>query len=120
MKWRVAAGVLAVMFVFFAALQYNDPDPVQWMAIYLAAAAAAAMTAAGRARWQVPTLVAAASLVWAVSLVPAAAAHRPSWEHLTTWKMMDPEVEESRELGGLTIVLGCMVALAVSARRRSG
>jgi hypothetical protein len=30
--------VFIILFVFFAALQYNDPDPVTWMLIYLYAA----------------------------------------------------------------------------------
>lgn len=30
--------VMAVLFVLFAALQYNDPDPLLWIAIYLFAA----------------------------------------------------------------------------------
>ena len=30
----VISGVLALMFVVFATLQYNDPDPLIWISIY--------------------------------------------------------------------------------------
>lgn len=34
MKHKIIYITLIVLFVFFAALQYNDPDPVIWMLIY--------------------------------------------------------------------------------------
>jgi hypothetical protein len=34
MKWRITDGLLALMFLLFAALQYNDPDPGLWMLVY--------------------------------------------------------------------------------------
>ncbi len=117
MKLRIASGLMAALFAAFAALQYNDPDPIEWMAIYAAAAIVSGLTASGRQRWQIPTLVASVALIWAMVLVPHVAAAPPSLEHLTTWKMMDPSVEESRELFGLVIVFGWMTALAVASRR---
>jgi apolipoprotein N-acyltransferase len=35
---RIVAGVYAAILVFFALLQYNDPDPLYWGAVYLLAA----------------------------------------------------------------------------------
>jgi Transmembrane family 220, helix len=35
--YRVINWVMAVLFLFAAVVQYNDPDPVRWMAMYLAA-----------------------------------------------------------------------------------
>jgi heme/copper-type cytochrome/quinol oxidase subunit 4 len=33
---RIISAILFLLFFSFAALQYNDPDPVVWIAIYLA------------------------------------------------------------------------------------
>lgn len=40
--------VFSVLFVFFAALQWNDPDPYIWMPIYLYGAIFCALAAAGK------------------------------------------------------------------------
>src|SRR5689334_12508586 len=34
MKWKVLNGFLAAMFVVFAAVQVNDPDPGLWILVY--------------------------------------------------------------------------------------
>jgi len=31
---KILYGALALLFLLFAAVQYNDPDPVQWMLLY--------------------------------------------------------------------------------------
>ena len=36
---RIANGLLGAVLIFFAALQYNDPDPLWWGGAYLLAAA---------------------------------------------------------------------------------
>ncbi len=36
---RIANGLLGAVLIFFAALQYNDPDPLWWGGAYLVAAA---------------------------------------------------------------------------------
>ena len=36
--WTAANVAMLAMFVFSVAVQYNDPDPLPWMAIYAAAA----------------------------------------------------------------------------------
>jgi hypothetical protein len=34
MKWKILNGFFAVMFVIFAAVQINDPDPGLWILVY--------------------------------------------------------------------------------------
>jgi hypothetical protein len=34
MAFRIVSGVMALLFLFATAVQYNDPDPLRWMAIY--------------------------------------------------------------------------------------
>ena len=47
-KMKILNSVLAVMFILFAAVQYNDPDPYIWMPIYLLPAAVCGFAAVGR------------------------------------------------------------------------
>ena len=40
--FAIANGIMAAMFLLSAVLQYNDPDPLRWIALYAAAALACA------------------------------------------------------------------------------
>lgn len=105
-------GGMAGLFIFAAGLQYNDPDPLRWMAVYLAAAAACIAAFFGPRR-VLPAAVGLAALAWAVTLAPEVAFFRL----FDRWEMKDAAVEETREFWGLVIVAGWMAALA--ARRKS-
>ena len=77
---------------------------------------AAAMLAIVRpGSYVLPAIVGACAGVWATILAPEAL------ERFTpgagTFEMMSPEVEVTRELGGLLIVAAWMVAIAVAAHR---
>ena len=62
--------IRAVLFALFAAVQYNDPDPFGWIAVYGAVAALCALGAMGRApRWAL-LAVAIVVLIWMVTLAP--------------------------------------------------
>lgn len=106
----------ALSFVVFAYLQLNDPDPIQWTAIYLAAAGVSAMAAKGRVPFQAPLVVGAIAFVWAMTLVPHVVGHKSFIDNMQLGEgMRDPLTEESRELGGLLIVDAWMtVVLAAS------
>ena len=66
----VANRLMAVLFVICAVIQFNDPDPLRWAAVY--AAAGFACLAAGRFRysWPLPAGVGLVALGWAVWLSP--------------------------------------------------
>jgi hypothetical protein len=110
---RVADAVFALAFLGFAALQWNDPDPALWMALYGAAALVCALVAhrpRPALRWAAGA-VALVAAAWGASLAPAFA--RTSWDgffgHIG---MIDLAAEEAREAAGLLIVaiwLGAMV-----------
>lgn len=59
---------MAVLFVFAAILQHNDP-PSRWMAIYLSAAAATVLYVVDRLRWPIPLIISLIALIWAGTLV---------------------------------------------------
>ncbi|MES2733172.1 MAG: transmembrane 220 family protein [Bacteroidota bacterium] len=99
-----------IIFVLFAALQLNDPDPLVWMPIYLYAALMAGLAAAGK--FNIPALVVGAAfyLIGAIYLFPSSVG---DWLHheeqAKSLQMTLPFVEEARESMGLMI---CFLVLA--------
>jgi hypothetical protein len=111
---RPVAYAFAGLFLFAAALQYNDPDPLRWVAIYVAAAVSCAMTARGRTDWPISAVTAGIALGWALVLLPHAW-RVPPFEMFNAWEMADERIEVAREMYGLLLVFG---ACAVFARHQ--
>ena len=115
----VANRSMAVLFLISAALQFNDPDPLRWAAIY--GAAGFACLAAGRFRcsWPLPTGVGLVALVWTAWLSPILPEVRLR-DLARSMHAETPSIELGREFLGLLVVLGWMVFLVVvSLRERS-
>ncbi len=98
---RKASGIFVAIFLLSAAVQWNDPDPLLWIAGYLVAAA---LSAAAFFGW-IPVLPNACAALgfslWFLSLatsLPGA----PS-EAFTSFEMVAPGHEEPREAIGLLI-----------------
>jgi len=108
----IANAMMGLLFVTGAALQFNDPDPWRWIAIY--SLAALACGSAGRASWSkwVAAGAASASLLWAASL----ALQMHYW--VSPRQMLEPmhayggAVELAREMWGLVIIGMWMLLLA--------
>ena len=88
---RVVHGVSAVVFVLFALLQLNDPDPLPWLLVYGMTAVTAGVGAAGitvpSSRWG----LVAVALVWGFFLA-------------TTIEQFSLQDEVVREVAGLAVV----------------
>lgn len=110
---KLIAIVFGVVFLLFAALQYNDPDPQVWVSIYGLAAAACFMAWAGLARWWFLAIMALFYLVAAVYQWP------PVFEGFLFSEvgMRSLNIELAREAGGLAITALVMAVLAVLSRR---
>ncbi|HUQ04500.1 MAG TPA: transmembrane 220 family protein [Kofleriaceae bacterium] len=110
----VALNILfAALFVVSAGLQYNDPDPWRWVALYGGAAVATVAALHVRGGWIAAVLVGVVAAVWAATLWYSVSGHV---EVTDFWRKMSEKggkVEEMREAGGLSIVAGW---LAVSSR----
>jgi hypothetical protein len=118
--WRVVNGLMALLFLFAAVVQYNDPDPLRWMAIYGLGALACALAVAGRRRPLVPIIIGLAAVVWAATLAPGVIGQVSLAELFQSYAMMSERVEEAREMGGLLIVAVWMgVLTAVGSAQRS-
>src|SRR5688572_24730116 len=116
--WRLANGIMLLMFLFSAAVQVNDPDPLVWMAIYGAAAVVCLLEIRRRMPAWAPVAVALVALVWAGSLYYRA--HDvPITSLFAEWEMQDLGIEEAREMYGLTIVGAWMIVIAAAGLRRA-
>ena len=109
---------MALLFAFAAALQFNDPDPIQWIAIYTAACALSlVMFVRRRLMLWMPLAVFAIAIVWAALIAFGGPAASEYGHMFDAWEMKSPSVEEAREASGLLIVAAWMMVLMIRARR---
>lgn len=112
--FRILGIVLTLVFVAFAVVQYNDPDPIVWIAIYAAMAGMCAASCFKRLPYLVSLLPMLAAILGAVALWPD--------EFIGLDGKMDsrPNVELARESLGLVIcALACAYVCWRSWVRRS-
>jgi len=110
-----AVNLLAgLCFVTSAALQWNDPDPLRWAAMYLAAAVACLLFHRGRMHRAIPVAVGAVALVWALVLAPEVIGKVAPGELVQSMRASGPLIEMGRELGGLALIVVWMAALALA------
>lgn len=98
---------MAMLFLFSAVLQLNDPDPAAWILLYASAAALAMLAAAGRQPgWRRPVALALAisALVWAIAIASSIPASPPWRAVFGDWGMHGGGVEAGREALGLLFV----------------
>jgi hypothetical protein len=114
-QMKIFNGVFAFLFLGFAALQYNDPDPLVWISIYMAMVIVCLLAIRNRNYKVVTMALAVIYISYAAILSPA----------LLTWwqsedrgllfddlaKMQFPYIEETREFLGLMI---CLAVLAIN------
>ena len=118
---RVLCGVLAVVMLLFAGVQYNDPDALFWAAIYGAGAlwcglAALVPDTLARAPARFGLVASVALAAWGVVAFWPEVGH---WWSIDVWW---PEVtgESSREgMGMMALFLALLAAAAVGLRRRA-
>lgn len=108
----------ALVLATFAGLQFNDPDPAVWVAIYAAGSLCCAMSARSRLAWQWPAALASVAVVWALTLTPAVA-RAPLGDVFGGRGMMAPGIEDVREMMGLFMLASAMVAVALVERRKA-
>jgi hypothetical protein len=115
--------LLAVMFLVFASLQLNDPDPITWILIYGTMAVVCVMAAFGfYVRW---LMIAAFGCygVYAIILFPAVRTWLGSPDRSLLFdeiaKMQFSYIEESREFLGLLICITVLGVCWVRSSKRS-
>lgn len=114
--------VLVIIFVLFAAVQYNDPDPYIWIPIYLFPAAVCFYAAKGKYN---KTYI----LIGLIPITLFMLAYIPDFidwikmgepSIVETMKAEKPYVELTREFGGLVICVVVLVFQYFRARRTVG
>ncbi|MFO7846545.1 MAG: transmembrane 220 family protein [Balneolaceae bacterium] len=95
--------VMIFLFALSAAVQFNDPDPAAWAAIYLASAIISLLFALNKLRPVLGWLVAAITIVWALTITPDLTV--TGFQHMfEEIQMRYPGVEAAREFSGLIVM----------------
>jgi hypothetical protein len=103
--FRIVSAIMTALFLVAVAVQYNDPDPVPWMAIYGSALVLSAwVVVRGRAPLLPAVVVALVSLVYGLAVGAALPRQVALSEMFQAWEMKSPAIEEAREAVGLLIV----------------
>ncbi len=107
---KYIALIFTIIFLLFAGLQFNDPDPMLWAPIYLVAAYATFRTFQGKANPEMLLVLIVLSFVGGMN----------SWNSMTVWEgyftegagmsMKSNNQELAREASGLWI---CTVSFMV-------
>ena len=114
---RIFNLVWTFLFVLFAALQLNDPDPWIWIPLYLFAAGLCAYRAAGKGKAGLERMAILIYIVYAAFLLFTQNGvvdwyEKHEAENLVqSMKATKPWIENTREFGGLIIMI---VILAIN------
>lgn len=113
---------MGVVFAICVALQWNDPDPRWWMPMYGAAMMACILQGLSRLRAWMSAAIGLVALVWSATIVPRVVGKGGFGHMFESMKASDPLIEESREIGGLLIIVAWMAVLTISRirSRRTG
>jgi hypothetical protein len=119
MIFRVLSALMTALFAVATVVQYDDPDPGRWMAIYGAACATSSLVAA---RGQVPVLPAIAIGVVALGWGLVTGIDVPIGAYgslFDAWEMQSKAAEEAREASGLLIVAAWMALVVARGTSRA-
>jgi hypothetical protein len=118
--FRIVTILMGLLFLLAVAVQFNDPDPLQWMAIYGAAAVACALAVRGRLPGWLPVLVGAIAIAWAGTLLPNVWGRVRFTDLFREIGMDSASIEEGRETVGLLIVAAYMFVVYFASSSRPG
>jgi hypothetical protein len=115
--------ILSILFIIFAALQYNDPDPFVWIPIYLLAAFLCWRASQGIHHRSLYITAIGIYIIYAIYLlfekngVISWASDHAAESLVTTMKAEKPWIEETREFGGLLTLIATMAMNLVLDRK---
>lgn len=112
---KIMNSIMLMAFILSAFVQYNDPDPINWIAIYGMAALTCFIFIVSTISWIVPALIGALALIWAGYLLPSLIENQdtvPLSANINFTEMKTYGTELIREIGGLLIVVCWMGVLS--------
>lgn len=115
--WQLADVFFFLMFTLSVLVQFNDPDPVRWAAIYGAAALVCLASLLARQVRRPALVVGAVAFVWALTIAPRVIGKVNPASMFSAWEMKNSGIEESREMYGLLLIAAWMALTAVRAER---
>ncbi len=119
-RWlRVLNLIMLALFLFSVIVQYNDPDPIRWMAVYGGAAVACIWWLRGTMPRWLPAVAGLAALIWLGFWIPRVLGQVPLREMFREAGMATMAIEEGREAIGLALITIWMAVLAWVPGRRS-
>lgn len=116
---RLLSFVFLLLFLLAAAVQYNDPDRLVWIAMWLSPAVACFLHLRGKLPIWWPMAVAAVALAWAGTISGHVIGKVGFSDLFQEISMANPGIEYGREFYGLLIIAGWMIVLIVARKRRA-
>jgi len=113
--FKATCWLMAAVLGLSVAVQYNDPDPWRWIAIYGAGAAISAVLPARRGLAIVALVIGLISLAWAIYLIQGVWGIISLSDLPTKMSEKGGAVEVGREAGGL-VIEGVWLLVAASYR----
>jgi hypothetical protein len=116
---RAINAAIAALLVYFTVVQFNDPDPVFWVGLYLLSAAVPTLGLCGYRSRPLLAAVVAYGVVALALTVGGAFAYLPHAGDESLLQDMSPDkpyIEETREFIGTAIAL-CLVFVTVLVTR---
>jgi hypothetical protein len=110
--------LMGVLFLISVALQYNDPDPIQWMLIYGAAAVVSFWIPWNLKAKKLAVAVILVALPWLLFLLPDVIGVISFSDLFLKMDEKGGAVEVGRESGGLTIVIVWMLSCLLIRHRK--
>lgn len=110
--------VFLLIYLLCAAAQYNDPDALPWITLYLSAATMCAVRLCKQLPQWLPGVLFVISLLWMAALLPGIVGQVTPGEVVASISMQTTAVEEAREMGGLALV--ALWSGIIALRHRSG
>ncbi|MCW3080446.1 transmembrane 220 family protein [Segetibacter sp.] len=123
---KILNVLFIIIFVAFAALQYNDPDPYIWIPIYLYAAFLCFLSNKNKYYPALYTVGLTVYLSYAAYLffdktgVLNWVKEHDAENLVQTMKATKPWIEETREFGGLFIVIIVLIVNMISSKKNKG
>lgn len=117
LAWRAMNGGMAALFAVGALVQLNDPDPVRWFLLYLAASAGSGMVVLRQRAGLVAAPTAVIALVWAIVLGASMTEMAPLSSLFDEIEMKSVVIEETREVLGLGIITLWMLVIGIVSLR---
>lgn len=119
MLFRIVNYAMAALFLVAVGLQYNDPDPIRWMAIYGAAALACLQLGRHRRDWVPPVVVWFAAVFWFGVMIPDLLQYCEPADLFRSMDETGGSAELAREAGGVVLTAGWMLVLLWRSRFRA-